>query len=42
VHEDIPREIAGKQQEYTEIPIRQAPYLGSAEGITELLLGVVE
>ena len=42
VHEDIPHEIAGKQQEYPEIPIRQAPYLGSAEGITELLLGVVE
>ena len=42
VIEDIPREVAGKQQEYPEVPIRLAPYLGSAAGITELLLGVAE
>ena len=42
VSEDIPREVAVKQQEYPGIPIRLAPYLGSAEGITELLLAVAE
>jgi sirohydrochlorin ferrochelatase len=42
VSEDIPREVAGKQQEYPEIPIRLAPYLGSTAGITDLLLGVAE
>ena len=42
VQEDIPREVTGKQQEYPEIPIRLVPYLGSADGITELLLGVAE
>ena len=42
VQEDIPREVAVKQQEYPNIPIQVAPYLGSAEGITELLLGVAE
>ena len=42
VQEDIPREIAGKQQEHPEIKIRQVPYVGSAEGITDLLLGVAE
>ena len=42
VIEDIPREVAGKQKEHPQIPIRLAPYLGSAEGITELLLGVAE
>lgn len=42
VQEDIPREIAGKQQQHPTIPIRQAPYVGSAAGITELLLGVAE
>ena len=42
VQEDIPREVAGKQQEYPQIPIRLAPYLGSADGITELLLAVAE
>ncbi len=42
VIEDIPREVAGKQKEHPRIPIRLAPYLGSAEGITELLLGVAE
>ena len=30
VQEDIPREVAGKQQEHPRIPIRLAPYLGSA------------
>jgi len=42
VIEDIPREVEGKQKEYPHVPIRLAPYLGSAEGITELLLGVAE
>ena len=42
MQEDIPREVAVKQQEYPDIPIQVAPYLGSAEGITELLLGVAE
>lgn len=40
VIEDIPREIAGKQKEYPQVLIHLAPYLGSAEGIIELLLGV--
>ncbi len=42
VIEDIPREVAGKQQQYPHVPIRLAPYVGSAEGITELLLGIAE
>ena len=42
VIEDIPREVEGKQKEYPHVSIRLAPYLGSAEGITELLLGVSE
>ena len=42
VIEDIPREVAGKQEQYPSVPIRLAPYLGSAEGITELLLGIAE
>jgi sirohydrochlorin ferrochelatase len=42
VQEDIPREVAGKQQEHPQIPIRLTPYLGSAEGISELLLTVAK
>ncbi len=42
VQEDIPREVASKQQEYPKIPIRLAPYLGSADGISELLLSMAE
>ena len=41
VIEDIPREVASRQKEYP-VPIRLAPYMGPAEGITELLLGVAE
>ncbi len=42
VQEDIPREVAGKQQQYPQIPIRLAPYLGSADGISDLLLAMAD
>ncbi len=40
VAEDIPREVAGKQQEHPAVTIRIAPYLGAAGGIAETLLGL--
>lgn len=38
VAEDIPREVQAKIDQYPELDIRIAPYLGSADGIVELLL----
>lgn len=35
---DIPNEVAGKQEQYPQVAIRIAPYLGAAGGITDLLL----
>ncbi|MFU8836873.1 MAG: sirohydrochlorin chelatase [Thiohalomonadaceae bacterium] len=42
VAQDIPAEVAPKQAQYPQIPIHIAPYLGSAEGIVELLVGLSE
>ena len=42
VAQDIPAEVAPKQEQYPDIDIRIAPYLGSAEGIVELLVGLTE
>ena len=38
VAQDIPNEVRGKQDEYPHITIRIAPYLGSADGVIDLLL----
>lgn len=38
VSQDIPAEAAPKQQQYPQVEIKILPYLGSAEGIVELLL----
>lgn len=38
VVEDIPNDVAIKQAEHPGVEIRIAPYLGSAEGVIELLL----
>jgi sirohydrochlorin ferrochelatase len=38
VVEDIPNDVAIKQTEHPGIDIRIAPYLGSAEGVIDLLL----
>ncbi len=40
VVEDIPNDVAIKQAEHPGVEIRIAPYLGSAEGVIELLLAV--
>ena len=42
VAQDIPAEVAPKQAQHPDIKIRIAPYLGSADGIVELLLGLSE
>ena len=42
VARDIPQEVAPKQQQYPDISIRIAPYLGAAEGIAELMLQMSE
>jgi len=39
---DIPQEVAPKQQQYPEIMIRIAPYLGAADGIAGLMLQMSE
>ena len=39
---DIPQEVAPKQQQYPDITIRIAPYLGAADGIAELMLQMSE
>lgn len=38
VVKDIPRDVAMVQTEYPDIPIIQAPYLGSSNAIAEILL----
>ena len=38
VVEDIPNDVAVKQAEHPGVDIRIAPYLGSAEGVIDLLL----
>ncbi len=38
VAEDIPAEVAKKQQEYPAVPIRIVTYLGAAEAVPDLLL----
>ena len=38
VVEDIPNDVAVKQAEHPEVDIRIAPYLGSVEGVIDLLL----
>lgn len=40
VAQDIPAEVAPKQEQYPDITIHIAPYLGSADGIVDLLLGL--
>lgn len=42
VAKDIPEEVAPKQQQYPEITIRIAPYLGAADGIAALMLQMSE
>lgn len=39
VVEDIPREVALKQNEHPNLSIRIAPYLGMADGIADVILG---
>jgi sirohydrochlorin ferrochelatase len=41
VAEDIPAAVATKQQEYPQVTIHVAPYLGLAAGIPDLLLASV-
>lgn len=38
VVEDVPAEVAGKQQEYPAIPIRIVDYLGASQAVPDLLL----
>jgi sirohydrochlorin ferrochelatase len=38
VADDIPAEVKRKQADYPQIPIRIAPYLGLAPGLTRILL----
>jgi sirohydrochlorin ferrochelatase len=40
VAEDIPAEVERKQAEHPDVRIRIAPYLGQAEGLTEVLIGL--
>jgi sirohydrochlorin ferrochelatase len=40
VARDIPEEVAGKVSEHPQVNITIAPYLGAAEGIVELMLGL--
>lgn len=37
---DIPEEVEGKVQQYPDVEIRIAPYLGSSQQIPELLLAM--
>lgn len=41
VQKDIPGQVAIKQREHSGVRIVIAPYLGAAEGIRDLLLGLV-
>lgn len=38
VAKDIPDEVRGKQAQHSQVRIHIAPYLGAADGITEILL----
>ena len=38
VAQDIPNEVRGKQEEYPQVAIRIAPYLGANTGVADLLL----
>jgi len=40
VVEDIPAEVAKKQQEYPDIAIRIAPYLGTVDELPDVLLAL--
>ena len=42
VVQDIPAEVDIKRREHPHVNIRIAPYLGSAAGITALLMGLAE
>lgn len=42
VAEDIPHEVAPKQQQHPGVKIHIAPYLGSADGIAGLMLQMSE
>ena len=42
VAEDIPREVEAKQQEYPQVRIHATPYLGLAEGVSDILLGLAD
>ena len=41
VAQDIPAEVDIKRQQYPQVPISIAAYLGSDEGVVELMLGLV-
>ena len=41
VSQDIPAEVDIKRKEYPQVPISIAAYLGSDEGIADLMLGLV-
>lgn len=41
VSQDIPAEVDIKRKEYPQLPISIAAYLGSDEGIADLMLGLV-
>ena len=40
VHEDIPTIIATKQKEHTDVELSMAPYLGEANELVDVLLGL--
>lgn len=40
VAEDIPALVSGKREEYPQVDIRIAPYLGKADAVTDVLLAV--
>ncbi len=42
VSRDIPAEVAVKQRQYPDIPIHITPWLGSASGISELVLEIAQ
>lgn len=42
VAEDIPRAVVVKQREHPGVQISVTPYLGLAEGVVEMLLGLAE
>lgn len=42
VAEDIPDLVTGKQVEHPDVAIRLAPYLGQADGVSEILLALAD